>query len=628
MFDGHCKQVVRVCSRLFVKALPAAAITLAISACTSTPGSKSVEDINFRESSNAFLREAEALFAQQDCESALLFVDAALADPLTDADQISMARISAQCYAGNGDFALALQALNTPAIEKLYPQLPGDLQLEFALLRAGLMALLDQPVNSAREYIMAAPLELDETRRQQLFLTGWSVLAQAPKLMLEEAALNQDDPLLPWLELAMVARDTESGIDYQLQQVFLWQQRWQEHPISQQLPREFTELQNLAQIQPKSIALLLPLSGPLAQTGQAIRDGFVSALLQQLASTGTAPDLQIYDSASGDFLTLYENVSNSDAEFIIGPLEKNKVKLLFDQMILTKPTLALNKVDDYGAPAGNLYQFALNAEEEAEQLAVMARAEGHENVLIIGNSSVWSQRSIKAFKAKWQELGGEVRDEKLYEQSKNYSRNVEQLLGLNFSHKRARTLQDTIGKVMEYTPRRRQDVDAIVLFANPKEGRALKPLFAFHYAADLPVFSSSRIFDGNATSKRNRDLEGIYFLDMPWQLEPPGLRSTLLELSGSDYARLQAFGIDAFMVYPRLPLLSALPHARLPGQTGLLLLDQQRVVKRELEWAQFLQDNVRTLPRKKISEEILHDAYQQANKAKKQPPIAFQTTGS
>lgn len=592
----HCKQVAG-----FV----ALSVCLFLASCTGQPvddAKNESRELVITEPGNAFILEAWRFFQQGDCESAQLFIDAAMTDPLEASDIVAITRINSHCYRQSNQQALALQSLQNNAIQEIWPRLPAAIQLELGMVHAQLLDYLDQPIDSARHYIAIAPLASEPQQQQELFLAAWTVLAQARREQIELALQFEEDPIRPWLELANIARDNESGIDYQLQQVFDWQQRWAGHPISQQLPREFTELQNLAQNQPKSIALLLPLSGKLAATGKAIRDGFISGLYQQLATTGNAPSLKIYDSASGDFLTTYENIVNSDAEFIVGPLDKSRVKLLFGLLDIPKPTLALNEIQQEGSVPANLYQFALDAEEEARQLADMSWVDGHRKVLVLGSNTYWSQRSIQAFSDRWEELGGDIGDRELFQQPKNYSRKVEQLLELDHSHLRARKLQDRIGKLMEYIPRRRQDIDAIILFANPEQGRALNPLFAFHYANDLPVYSSSRIFNGQNFDKANLDLKGIKFIDMPWLLDSPALRDKLLQLAGPDYSRVQAFGIDAFMIYPRLPLLSALPEARLPGQTGLLSLNSSRKIQRELAWAQFAETEVRTLPRKQIDE--------------------------
>ena len=68
-------------------------------------------------------------------------------------------------------------------------------------------------------------------------------------------------------------------------------------------------------------------------------------------------------------------------------------------------------------------------------------------------------------------------------------------------------IRSIFGSDTEFTPRRRQDADVVFLFSqNDSEARSIKPLLAFHYAGDLPVFALSNIYNGTP-DERNRDSE-------------------------------------------------------------------------------------------------------------------------
>jgi outer membrane PBP1 activator LpoA protein len=58
-------------------------------------------------------------------------------------------------------------------------------------------------------------------------------------------------------------------------------------------------------------------------------------------------------------------------------------------------------------------------------------------------------------------------------------------------------------------------------------------------------------------------------------------------------------GIDAYRLQGRLYLLNTLPSSELPGVTGRLSMEQQRIV-RELNWGVFINGEARALP--KVSE--------------------------
>ena len=93
----------------------------------------------------------------------------------------------------------------------------------------------------------------------------------------------------------------------------------------------------------------------------------------------------------------------------------------------------------------------------------------------------------------------------------------------------------------------------------------------------------------------------------PWTLtgsrrEP--LHSAISELwpaRSEKYARLYAFGLDAYRIIPHLQRLQQYPFERFNGQTGSLRMDEQQRLRRQLSWAKFRYGKPRlveqTLPR-------------------------------
>ena len=80
-----------------------------------------------------------------------------------------------------------------------------------------------------------------------------------------------------------------------------------------------------------SFTLLLPLSGPLAQAGAALRDGFFAAYYQSQTAGHPVPVIQVVDSAQGDdFISLYTQVSQTETDLIIGPLFENTFEVASD----------------------------------------------------------------------------------------------------------------------------------------------------------------------------------------------------------------------------------------------------------------------------------------------------------
>jgi outer membrane PBP1 activator LpoA protein len=153
---------------------------------------------------------------------------------------------------------------------------------------------------------------------------------------------------------------------------------------------------------------------------------------------------------------------------------------------------------------------------------------------------------------------------------------------------------------VEFEPRRRQDADAIVMVAEPTIARQFKPLFAYYFGGDLPVYSPSIVYEGTPDPSRDRDLDQVIFTDIPWVLgDDSELRkksTKYLPGTRGQLGRLFAMGADAWQLSKRLPLLRQVEAASLDGQTGTLTMTPEGSIHRQQMWAQFQQGTPKLLP--------------------------------
>jgi len=288
------------------------------------------------------------------------------------------------------------------------------------------------------------------------------------------------------------------------------------------------------------------------------------------------------------------------AEFIIGPLERNNVSRLNEEDHLTIPVLALNRIQNAGVTGKTFYQFGLAPEDEVIQVANQAWREGFRRALVLMPDNEWGQRNFSVFLDRWQNLGGEIADKQMFASQKDYSKLVQSLLSVDASEKRASDLRRIIREPFEFDPRRRQDIDFIFLLANPLQARGINPTLAFFFAEDLPVYSTSHINDNAESRIDYMDLNGIRFCDIPWKLT----RSNYLQLqiqsrwssARKTLAPFYALGVDAYHLFPRLEQLEKIPSDRIFGSTGILSLDDHRVISRQLMWAQIKNGQVSPVP--------------------------------
>ena len=363
---------------------------------------------------------------------------------------------------------------------------------------------------------------------------------------------------------------------------------------------------NVAANAPKRIALAMPLNGKLGKAGQAVVDGFMAARFESKAGSDAIAYIKVYDTTQLSSLdALYFQASADRMEIVIGPLDKKRVIELSQKDALPIPTLALNYIpigSNNNSTTSNLIQFGLAVEDEALQLAQRSLTAGHKRIIILHQDQPWAIRAAQHFESSWVELGGEIADQVSFSGAGDHSETITQALLINQSHERAKMLKTHLagsGNAVKFEPRRRKDVDAIVLFSLPTDGRQIIPTLAFHYAADLPVYASHHIYQGPTDTSRDRDLEGVIFTELPWLIEQPSVQQKISQKwpNRERYSRLFAIGVDAYQLFPRLEELQNLTNSSVEGVTGILQMNSLGRIVTQSSWGQFKSGKVLVDPK-------------------------------
>jgi outer membrane PBP1 activator LpoA protein len=292
--------------------------------------------------------------------------------------------------------------------------------------------------------------------------------------------------------------------------------------------------------------------------------------------------------------SVYQNAIQEGAEFVIGPLLKDSIQQLARSGDLLVPVLALNQIGNRqtGLP---LYQYGLAPEDEARQVAEKMINDGKRQVIALVPDTAWGSRVLAAFEQQFISLGGEILTSGQYaHNSADFKSPIQRSLHLDSSKNRHRALERLLGEKLDFEPRRRQDVDAIFVLGFPRQARQLKLQLRFHHAGDIPIYSTSHVFAASPDPSLDRDMDGLFFCDIPWVLDYEGRWSQQREqllaawpIRSQRFQRLFALGYDAYQVSPWLESLNMPGFAYFPGATGILTLDENKQLHRTLEWAQF-----------------------------------------
>lgn len=491
-----------------------------------------------------------------------------------------------------------------------YQEYPEDLRAEAARLQEAIYQLAGAHLKTTQLLIGVAP-ELLDIDQQKLNDRIWQALKKVPDNALEQATTSAIGfESQGWYELASTLRQPGQTFEEQGRTVRNWQVNWIGHPGTEPLPSELTIMAQVLEQRPERITLALPLSGPLSSAGNMVREGFLAAYYASLHQEGqTITDTEDQDEAGDSLKPIDVTINVVDTsgrsmeelmpelladkpDLIVGPLAKEEVAALAGQRELPVPVLALNYAPEDDQPRSpRLFQFGLSVEDEARQIAERIVEEGLGQALVLIPRGDWGDRIAGALEKRMDELDGTILDMERYSEEDNFRNITAELLGINVSRERAIDIERTIGQNIEFEARRRQDAESIVMVAEPVVARQFKPLFSFYYAGNVPVFSPSVIYSGRPEPSRDRDVNGVYFTDLPWILDrKPDFRHQAYEqfdnLDGP-LGRLFAMGADAWTLSTRLPMMQQVSDTRVDGHTGELWLDDNNRVHRSQMWGVF-----------------------------------------
>ena len=478
-----------------------------------------LQDAFFRLSAKTYNGQGYAQAASQ----ALMSIQSPLSNDASLFLQTCMALNEVQCF-------LQAQVLAQQATGK-YPQEEQD-RLWLKLMNA--------QENPTLEQASPAP-----TRSQSLG-TQLAKIQTASVNAAEAQRISQG-----WRDLQ--ATIAAAGSVTQAQQAWRrWQETNPEHPAFKQPP---TLLRQLSNFSAPKVSVLLPLSGRLNAVANAIRDGVMAGyfadLKVQQRSNSSATNIAYIDSNNQSAAGLFDQALAASSDVIVGPLIKSKASDLLDlqrnlpaDTANSQPSIVLlNQVPQNLSPKKNrhVYQFAAAIEDEAITLADHLRAQGHLRLMVVTNGETWSQRAKKALKETW---NGPIA-EASFQQTKEVTNVVGMAMGVDASQKRRDRLATLFEEELEFLPRERKDLDAVVAFTNSLESKALVPALKFHFAENLPVYGTSQTARGN-------DLEDIAFFqvtELPMLAQPTKLTEQMtatLLLSDSSLIELYALGLDAY----------------------------------------------------------------------------------
>jgi outer membrane PBP1 activator LpoA protein len=446
-------------------------------------------------------------------------------------------------------------------------ELSRDLALRWAHLRSALVFTAGDTLRSAALLLEAQSLA--PVDQQQLLIDEAfdRLSASLPPPALPPQGMNA---LAPYHDLAQALAACASLPARLPQAIAAWEARWPGTALPSLLKNLPPAVEGGA---PLRIAVLLPFTGPLQGAAEALRDGLLAAQFEAQRQGHGGSALRFFDTRAAGLSTAYGQALSFQPGQLLGPLERDAVSAL-DALRRDEPKapplLALNRPSLGSAPT--LWSYALEPEVEGEQLADQNWRAGHRRLLILHDEALWAQRLALAASTHFEALGGIVARRQPFSPNEDLGATVAAALLVEEGEARSQALQRVLRVPLETEPRRRQDVDSVLLIAEPLQGQTLKSALAYYFAGDLPVWASSQGLASDLSATALKDLENVTFSLTPWQLGGPDPESERLRDAFPDadgpLGLLYALGVDAWRLaqWQRY----APPGLPFPGLTGQL----------------------------------------------------------
>ena len=487
----------------------------------------------------------------------------------------------------------------------------------------------------------------DDEKVQQV----WQWITSIPASSLDSVGSAYPD-LSPFITLRELTEENASSPEKLAKSLQQFKQVYRGHVLENALPENVIEATELTDAGANDIAVLLPLSGRLARTGQVVKNGIMAAYytdVEKRQDEHLLPRLRFIDTNEVDTQHLLSEIG--DTKFIIGPLLKDTVERLIPSLPLGVNVLALNRPDELpdnasakrlatgssnpaiaddalasgtglagddtqnelhslGLPT-SLNYYGLAPEDEAKQLAEFIFNKGYRAPIVIAAQSSLYQRMDDTFKKHWRILNNQENKQRAnitsvsFNDSNSLREGITQALDVAQSNERINQIEYMTNDEVYNMPRSRRDIDAIVAFASPQDTELLNPIIEAslnpYDGKQVPVYATSRSMDYDSGKNQWRDLQNVHFIDMPWLMPSHSWQPLQQEVEqawqnqNTMQKRLFAFGFDAYQLLPQLGMLNTLKYLSHEGLTGTLSLNQQGEVIRKQPQAIIRNEKVQML---------------------------------
>ena len=244
--------------------------------------------------------------------------------------------------------------------------------------------------------------------------------------------------------------------------------------------------------------------------------------------------------------------------------------------ILKVKGLIINENKNVRINKQNLTEFVVDMRNEHKDLLEYAKDNGNFNSLLIYENKGVNEESIERV---WLGLEGNI---VLSSSSSNKSNEntLPNILLIKNSEERARKLRRILSVPLESTPRRRMDIDSIILSVPLEKARSLKPELEYNFGETLSVYLFPNWDNENYYFDKELDLEKVFLVDLPWMFNT---EIDYLKSLPKKRGRFFAFGYDSYDIALLLNTATGTRKFEYKAMSGEILYTNQILSRKSLK---------------------------------------------
>ena len=509
-------------------------------------------------------------------------------EELNDVSFLNYSLLESKVSNSEDELKVAFQKLESNRILSIEKNLNEEALIDLYKEKSAIALTLGELKTSIQYDVKLHNLISSREIKSKLHNETLAKLISQPYKKLQQCKNNADLIVGAWCDLGLEIRDTQLNSQTRADAYQNWRERYPDHSAAQfsVIPSDVHD----AQTEKGQIALLLPLEGEYLSPSKNFIEGFLNGYFNSIKTNeDNRQTIKIFNSSEDGILNSYQDAMKLNPQIIIGGFRQSEAKDLLSLETYEIPTIILNDFDQLNYPEReNLFFFSNSQGDEISHIISDMWYRGIQSVIVITPDHLWGLQASEAFQSGWVARGGNILDTVIFNQdTRDFTDLLKRPLHIDTSEKRGLFLKRFVNSKLDLSSRRRNDIDGIVLFAYSDKARQIKPALNYLFANDIPVYSSSRIYNDVEEPNLYRDLDDIKFAGMPWSLEGSLQQELNIdETLHPEYRQLYTRGFDSFLLSQNLREPSFAQNIPLLGATGVLRLKNNMVTK-DPYWYQF-----------------------------------------